>query len=557
MKAITLTTTTRALLAGMMTCSLALTAITATQHAAQPVRAENVSQTRDTTSVTLHKLGVKNALEISNNGQVLSEDELPTGAEKLNGVKFQAYDITELFWNVKNSADWQNKTNKETMTYISENWSQVRTEYSDDFEAVGDAKTTANGGQATWSELATKQDDVYRIYLFEEVAGVKDYMKALPVVMGLPSENGVVREAYHFYPKNVGMQKDLLDDQGRPLPDTNEDGEIVYDFEVGQAFTYRTTLTLPANLDAMVGDKYEHDVMSFKDIMSEKGTDFVADSLTIKDGGTDVTATFKNAWRNYQDSNGNIWGNQNAGFSFEIALNDPALSATDRQDLLALKGKTLTFEYQMRINGDATPTQDIGNTFTYGNKPVGSDQWTYIDDDAPEIETGGMKILKKSSQGAQALLSGAEFKLSRQKNGLTEYAQLWWRDETGELTQNTPDPSGQYQPDDIQWVTEAAATTLISGSGNALGQINIGGLEGDDYKLKEVKAPLGYHIINVENPITVAEGEVGTVELATNDIFNTPDSGFLPVTGSTGILAFLIVGGLAMGSAVYYKKRRA
>ncbi|MCX2455160.1 SpaH/EbpB family LPXTG-anchored major pilin [Lacticaseibacillus nasuensis] len=557
MKAITLTTTTRALLAGMMTCSLALTAITATQHAAQPVRAENVSQTRDTTSVTLHKLGVKNALQIENNGQALPDTALPAGAVKLDGVKFQAYDVTELFWNVKNSADWQNKTNKETMTYISENWSQVRTEYSDDFEAVGDAKTTANGGQATWSDLATKQDDVYRIYLFEEVAGVKDYMKALPVVMGLPSENGVVREAYHFYPKNVGMQKDLLDDQGQPLPDTNEDGEIVYDFEVGQAFTYRTTLTLPANLDAMVGDKYEHDVMSFKDIMSEKGTDFVADSLTIKDGGTDVTAAFKNAWRNYQDSNGNNWGNQNAGFSFEIALNDPALSATDRQDLLALKGKTLTFEYQMRINGDATPTQDIGNTFTYGNKPVGSDQWTYIDDDAPEIETGGMKILKKSSQGAQAPLSGAEFKLSRQKNGLTEYAQLWWRDETGELTQDNPDPSGQYEPDEIEWVTEAAATTLISGSGNALGQINIGGLEGDDYKLKEVKAPLGYHIINVENPITVAEGEVGTVELATNNIFNTPDSGFLPVTGSTGILAFLIVGGLAMGSAVYYKKRRA
>ncbi|WP_175265299.1 SpaA isopeptide-forming pilin-related protein [Lacticaseibacillus nasuensis] len=353
------------------------------------------------------------------------------------------------------------------------------------------------------------------------------------------------------------MQKDLLDDQGNPLPDANNDGNIVYDFEVGQAFTYRTTLTLPANLDAMVGDKYEHDVMSFKDIMSEKGTDFVADSLTIKDGGTDVTAAFENVWRNYQDSNGNNWGNQNAGFSFEIALNDPALSATDRQNLLALKGKTLTFEYQMRINGDAKPTQDIGNTFTYGNKPVGSDQWTYIDDDAPEIETGGMKILKKSSQGAQAPLSGAQFKLSRQKGDLTEYAQLWWRDATGKLTQDNPDPAGQYQPDDIQWVTEAEATTLVSGEGDILGQINIGGLEGDDYKLKEVKAPLGYHIINVENPITVAEGEVGTVELATNDIFNTPDSGFLPVTGSTGILAFLIVGGLAMGSAVYYKKRRA
>lgn len=120
MKAITLTTTTRALLAGMMTCSLALTAITATQHTAQPVRAENVSQTRDTTSVTLHKLGVKNALQIDNNGQALPDTALPAGAVKLDGVKFQAYDVTELFWKVKNSADWQNKTNKETMTYISE-----------------------------------------------------------------------------------------------------------------------------------------------------------------------------------------------------------------------------------------------------------------------------------------------------------------------------------------------------------------------------------------------------------------------------------------------------
>lgn len=149
----------------------------------------------------------------------------------------------------------------------------------------------------------------------------------------------------------------------------------------------------------------------------------------------------------------------------------------------------------------------------------------------PDADTITMTVRKVDSANRNKTISGAEFTLSREVEGTTEYY----------------DGSG--------WVkTETRLTT------NADGELQFTRLEAGIYILKEVKAPDGYYLLKDTITITVEDKRItATSGGAPCDVLddgvtlNVPNSsGFeLPETGGRGTTLFYILGCiLAIGSAV-------
>ena len=82
-------------------------------------------------------------------------------------------------------------------------------------------------------------------------------------------------------------------------------------------------------------------------------------------------------------------------------------------------------------------------------------------------------------------------------------------------------------------------------------------METGAYQLVETKAPTGYTFKKANTDFTVEEAIATTQELESENVDNYGNDPILPITGGTGIVAFLAVGAMAMSGALYYKKKKA
>ena len=145
------------------------------------------------------------------------------------------------------------------------------------------------------------------------------------------------------------------------------------------------------------------------------------------------------------------------------------------------------------------------------------------------VQTYG-KRFKKIDNATAETLKDAEFKI---KKG-NEYLQI--ADETGPLATFTGVASGKT----VKWVAKDQATTFISPE---TGEFGIYGLASG------TKAPDGYVLIA---PITFTPDNTATELLVANK-----HKGILPSTGGTGIVAFVLIGVVALGgAALYFTKGR-
>ncbi len=152
-----------------------------------PIRAE--AQTRNTVSVTLHKL-------LFAKGQVPSDTNnngitSPFGSDgtPLNGATFTVYDVTHDFWaqNPRTEAEIEAAQNK-----LAANSYTPTTKVA--------AVTTSGRGEATFSQLPLRSGGNYAVYLFKETKTPTGVKGGQNIVLVLPLAG--TTNQIDLYPKN-------------------------------------------------------------------------------------------------------------------------------------------------------------------------------------------------------------------------------------------------------------------------------------------------------------------------------------------------------------------
>lgn len=539
---------TRTLFAGMMTCSMALTAV-AVPVFTGPTVTQAATETEDSPNFTLnlHKKKVTDMTQTQNTG-----DKIPTldALAGLNDIKFSAYNVTELFYQVK--AEEKLTDNKKVADLLSRDW---ETKYRALAGSPIDTQTTATVDNADGIASFTLPkrtealgNSMHSIFMFEELdlegEGLKDiYLKSQPFLLGM-NQTLADKNTVELYPKNYGATKDLVDDKDIPL----EDG--YYSYNVGDDVKYISTSPVPEGVN---DPEFGYTSITFLDEMDKVGTSF-KEITGISAGGVDVLEDFMKIG-NPINSNEEGWTGKFAGFQFTLKFSADDLTAMTpdqqkaMQDLLdKIAGKQLKFEYKMTINEEATPYLEIGNKF-YG-KFTQHNKEQVTTDDAPPVETGGILIRKQDSEDKKVGLKGAHFVIKKDTAEGIRYAKLL--DKDGEEIEST---TGDYIPNEVEWKEKLEdATTIISGD---QGHLLVHGLKAGSYKLEETQAPTGYKWTEKETTFTVDEAKVNIQDIGKHEVNNDPDDEMLPITGGIGIVTFLAIGAMAMGGAVYYKKKKA
>lgn len=551
---------TRTLFAGMMTCSMALTAVSVssfvTPGATQTVLAESQPEIPAEFTLNLHKLEVFDGREIENDGNKIPDLDL----SGLAGVNFKIYNVTKEFYDARDDEKNKGKTNEQIAKLLSVNW-----DYGSPKGTLVDTVKTNGDGLAT-KQLATKTEldgnMVHSVYMFVEVADKTNpelintpHITAPPFLLGM-SDELALQPSVDLYAKNYGVQKDLLGDDGEALIDG------YYSYDVGDLLNYVSTSPFPTKR-AITDDNYKS--LRFYDEMTKAGTDYVSvdEIYVIKNGQkVQVKDEFEAVFTKItSDDSGWADGKRvNAGFDYTLDLTN--LSA-EKQTLFnalldTIGGQQLHFSYTMTINDEAEPYLSIGNKF-YGQF-TNDHGYQETVDDAPEVETGGHKFVKEDAKTEKGL-NNAHFKITKELDGKTKYAKLWTtvKDDDGQDVEiELKSTNGIYKPSRISWVDEEDATTIISGkNGDKDGQLEVYGLEAGDYQLVETKAPTGYTFNDPITDFTVDKATVETQKLDSETVVNYRNDRILPITGGIGIVSFLAVGAMAMGGALYYKKKKA
>lgn len=537
---------TRTLFAGMMTCSLALTTLSAV--AAAPTN-QTVAATKDSDDFTLHlhKYKVLDGREFDNKGPVDVTD-----LDGLNEVDFLAVNATAAYYHVKAlNPSW---TPEAIAKELANNWEDYDHLKGDEYEAT---TTTVNKNGVDQDGIAEfdlpkktliGENMVYSFYLFFETSKL-GLLSAQPFGFGMSAaqDKGTTID---LYAKNYGVEKNFF---GTGTEELDDD---VYSFEVGKALTYKSSAPIPARITDPTEGYTE---LKFVDEMTAVGTKLVGiTEIWLERPGKDPEPMLSK-FAQHPDYIKLITSNQEpawsaadhefAGFEYTITWDwtDPTLSTEFAQFLEDIAGGKLVFEYQMALTEDAPVYQEIGNEFY--TKVTNNHGSSDSKDDSSEVEFGG-QIFTKIDSIQKHGLKGAEFVLQRKGDDGIEYAIL--TDENGSQAE-----SGVYKPEAISWTDDKTKATIIK-SGDE-GRLEIYGLEAGDYILFETKSPDGYTIADAETKFTISAAET-TLEPVVIDgieIGNTPEDGYLPITGASGILIFIAIGGAAMASAVYYKKRKA
>ncbi|WP_278393761.1 SpaH/EbpB family LPXTG-anchored major pilin [Leuconostoc lactis] len=470
----------------------------------------NVSaDSTDTVNVTLHKR-VFDEGQVPANKTNTGDVDSSFGGTPLAGVTFTAYDVTDHYLALRKGG----QTAEEATQAVQKDAVDKAPSYANQ---VGQDVTKGADGTVTFSNLASKDGDKDKVYLFVETNSPTDItQKADPIVLALPiyktGSDSEINTNIHVYPKNeksTAITKDLNDKSKTALEVTLGDSKV-YNATFGQTFGYQLQIAVPWN----IADKLTFNVVDTPNL----GID--DDASTVQVAGLTKGTDYKVEASAANDQNGK-------GFKITFDTSTAAVKAA--------AGKKLTITYDATLTNAAVPDKALNNTATL-NIDNGTGV-TSTPTQGPEIYTGGINFVKKDKQSLKTLAK-AEFQLVKlNANG----------DKVAYATQAS---DGSYN-----WGTTAdGATTYTSDS---KGAISLKGLEystklsdGQSYALVETKAPEGYALLTAPVKFTVTQGSFGASQLITNI-----KKGILPSTGGSGIYLFLIIGALMMGAAYLWNKR--
>ena len=444
---------------------------------------------------------------IENTGEELDMNQY--GGEPLEGVTFEAFDITDKFIELLKAGSSAEEATK-TIVELAKNYNEA--------VKLGDSvkkMVTDAAGTAPFADLPMKKGKEYATYLFVETnsaANIKE--KAAPIVVTMPIYlvgTNDVNKNVHIYPKNERdkmLEKDLTEETKKQLEITIN-GEVINNIEIGKPFEYGLSALLPWNLS----DKAFYRIID----TPGAGMKVLVDTIEVPglEKGVDYTVEAK-------------------GDGFVLSLD------TKSEKVLALAGKRLGITYKAILTEDVQIDFGANNT---ANVEVGTDVTGEPEDPTdppttgPDIYTGG-KQFKKVDNNSGKTLAGAKFDLVKLDKDDNIVAYAYYAD-------------GKYE-----WKTEKPTESIYVSDNDGLVKIN--GLEysekleaGQTYALIETEAPTGYAKLEKPVKFEVIKGDYATVFL---DVKNVK-KGILPSTGGSGIYLFLVIGSLLMiGAFVWYRR---
>lgn len=287
------------------------------------------------------------------------------------------------------------------------------------------------------------------------------------------------------------------------------------DADLGQTVNFKSTITAQAGAENYVF----HDKMSagltYLGITSVKlnGTDIAASDYTVKtEGFTD-------------------------GCTFEIEFKQTFCDTLKKDDKIEI-AYTAKLNENAVIGLDGNPNE---SKLSYGDS-TGVSAGTNVTPPSETITyTWDLDVLKYANGNESTVLAGAQFVLlNKTKDKVAKFADgkfASWED--------IPAAEGGV----IAW---PAGTVLTTG---ADGKISVDGLDADDYKLREVKAPDGFNKLSSDIDVKIegakkdADSDVLTYTTKLVKV-NNQSGTELPSTGGMGTTVFYIIGGVLIAAAV-------
>lgn len=438
-----------------------------------------------------------------NTGDVMSD----FGGQPLNGSEFTVYDVSGQYYSLIKGSN-QNTA----IAQIQKDAASVAPDYA---TKVGDAKTTAGEGQATFANLPLKNSNgQYNVYLFVETKtpnNVTITKRAVPMVVAMPiykldkdlKPTDTPNTDIQLYPKNeTAKDTKEFSNLGKFNQVTVNDTTFA-NVTTGDTLNYKLTVNIPAN----IGDS--NAVTSYK-INDKPSAGLALVAGTVKVGSlvkdTDYTIT-----------------EHDGGFTVDLKLDSAAVKA--------LAGQKLQLAYNMTLTATVDPDALQSNN---ASVQINNDTEQQITPPTP-VGTGGYKFTKKDAQTGN-VLEGAKFVVTNKDKKFATF---------------TTNANDDYVF--TKWVDKKDdATKVVSDS---KGSIRVIGLLNGDYVLNETDTPSANYVLLKDGTITFTV-EHGSYGASHSDVTNTR-KGLLPSTGGAGIYAFIIIGAAMMiGAYIWFKKSR-
>lgn len=340
-----------------------------------------------------------------------------------------------------------------------------------------------------------------------------------------PDNAGLIDEAYSF---EINSEKkssvfDVVNDDSlieKTIPEITVGDR---NFSIGEEIPYEISTNIPMGIGRVNEDGTNYYTQFDLNDTHDKALTYVRGALYVRDDDgdeliADVNYTFDQTFGTGEETSD----------KFKVAVNPeyiPELAA----------GKKLVYKYVMKLNDTATPDKGFEN--------VADVETNHTSDtsDIVTVKTGGKRFVKVDQDAATNVLAGAKFIVARGtvKENNREYLVM---NDAGEIS---------WSPTD----TDAEEYVSVVDTGIVL----VTGLKYGQYFLIEKEAPTGYVRLTQELDFTVAAGTYADEEGILAEAYQVANKhkGVLPSTGGTGIVAFVLIGVVALGgAALYFTKGR-
>lgn len=419
------------------------------------------ADSKDVTFV-LHKRvyqNEKNIPVIQENVQLQENSPKLKNSKGINGAVYVAYNVSSDYWKLAS----EGKTNDEIIIKLKENAHALITDTKKVAEAVTETDSLFGEGVARMSlpELVMVDgQEKYGVYLFNEksspVTNEREHTGVL--IVSLPiSEESEVDPYIHLYPKST------IHNQVQLKKKLNEKKKS---FSYGEPIDYIIEATIPTN--TMYLSTYKL-LDTYDEALS-----YVVGSLRVYINNVE----------------------KNDIFRFSEDRNNHTLFLEATGEFIRAKGiiagSKVKIVYQMRLSELAEPDVLYANSVRLSTLFEGS-QLPEINSEAKPVETGGKRFVKTDMKNQTKGLALATF-----------------------LVKNLEGSYLVERNGAFQWNSNKSEAYQIISDEN--GDFSIKGLGYGNYKLVEIKAPIGYKILDVEIPFTIESGSYHIGDQATSPL---------------------------------------